>query len=355
MALRELLVSALPRPLLTRFVDPPMQAQGRHPDPAVDGPVLPEDMPAERRALLDCEEMRRFREVLLLPGVHEVRGSVLGDLQRFTGFSEEECLQRCLDWEQYSIQEWSGAKRDSPAAVQDFYEQARSWCFDLLWYAYLQTEGHGQLSSVRIARHLGDLSGRRHMDLGSGAGVTCQLFAALGADSHLADVSPVLLAFAQDRLATRGSALPAIDLRTQPYPDDLDVVTAIDVFAHVTDMPATAAALARAVVPGGLLFANFDVRFASPANVWHLYDDDLPLRRALIQAGFDEVDQLGGVLRVYRRRGGPRTARDRLRSALTVGPARQVARSARHAGGAVLRRLAREAVRPTPASGRTLP
>ena len=355
MVLRDLLVRAIPDPLITRFTQAPMQAQGRHPDPAVDGPVLPEDMAPERRALLDCPEMRCFREVLLLPGHDDVRSSVLADLQRFTGLPEQECLERCLDWERYSVQEWSAAERDSPAGVQDFYDQARSWCFDLLWYAYLQTEGFGQLSSVRIARHLGDLSGRRHLDLGSGAGVTCQLFAALGADTHLADVSPVLLAFAQDRLAARGTSVPAVDLRTEPYPAGLDVVTAIDVLAHVPDMPGTARALARAVVPGGLLFANFDVRPASEANAWHLYDDDLLLRRALVQAGFDEVDLLDGVLRVYRRRSGPPTAPDRLRAALAVGPVRQGLRTARHAGGAVARRLVRAAVRPTPPSGRTPP
>jgi hypothetical protein len=42
-----------------------------------------------------------------------------------------------------------------------------------------------------------------------------------------------------------------------------------------------------------LLFANFDTRPQTvPANAWHLYDDDRPLRAQLHRVGFEPVENL---------------------------------------------------------------
>ena len=53
--------------------------------------------------------------------------------------------------------------------------------------------------------------------------------------------------------------------------------------------------------PGGLLFANFDVRPATFENAWHLYDDDLPLRWKLQRVGFEPEEVLDGMITRYRR------------------------------------------------------
>jgi hypothetical protein len=53
--------------------------------------------------------------------------------------------------------------------------------------------------------------------------------------------------------------------------------------------------------PGGVLFANFDVRPATPENAWHLYSDDLPLRWELQRACFEPEYSLNGMITRYRR------------------------------------------------------
>lgn len=325
--------------LRERLHQEPMLAQGLHPDPAEVGPAPRGELPPDRLALLASHEMVMFRKGLLLPGNTDHRESVLADLARFTGLSNQECLERALGWEELSIQEWSASDRSSPDGIQQFYDQARSWCFDLLWYAYLQSEGYGYPASVRVARWLGDLTGVRHLDFGSGIGATSQLFLALGANSHLSDVSPVLLSFAASRLAVRGCEVGTTDLRTAEPPTGFDVVTAFDVLAHVPDITETAAVLARTVKPGGLLFANFDVRSSSPANAWHLYDDDLRLRSALSRAGFRELEVLDDVIRVYRLSTAPLALTERLRNEVRLGAPHQAVRAARHRVRSGLRRL----------------
>jgi SAM-dependent methyltransferase len=153
------------------------------------------------------------------------------------------------------------------------------------------------------------------LDLGSGAGVTAQFFAALGYDVTLADISKPLLSFARWRLDRRGVQATYLHLPADLPEDRFDLVTALDVMAHVPDVADTARRLHRALHPEGLFVTNFDVRRHSPENAWHLYEDDLPLRWAVERAGFVPVKLIDGIIWIYR--AAPTTgARARIRTAL---------------------------------------
>ena len=116
----------------------------------------------------------------------------------------------------------------------------------------------------------------------------------------LADLSGPLLNFARWRLERRGLKATYLHLPAQLPENHFDLVTAVDVLAHVADVSETAQRLHRALRPGGLLVANFDVRRYSPRNAWHLYEDDLPLRWAVQRAGFVPVGLIDGILWIYR-------------------------------------------------------
>ena len=176
-------------------------------------------------------------------------------------------------------------------ALLPFYNSTTSWSFDLLWYAYLESAGLAYPVAPAVAQvALRSNTPRRHLDFGSGIGVGSQLFQALGYETTLADVSKTLLAFARFRLERRDIPATYIDLNDEQLPSrSFDVITAVDTLAHVPDVAATAAELHRALVPGGMLFANFDVRPRTRENAWHLYDDDLVPRWQLQRAGFEPV------------------------------------------------------------------
>lgn len=247
--------------------------------------------------------MGLFKEALRLKQDRSIRESVLDDLSAYFNLDPEECVRRCVNWEEWSVQEWQSRRRDSSDALTDFYQKNMSWAFDLLWYAYLQSEGYSYPVSVAIAQSMPTPSGgRRHLDFGSGVGVTSQVFTALGYQSDLADISTSLLAFARFRLERRSVLARFIDLNSeQLQPAAYDVITAIDTLVHVPDLAATAAVLHRSLRPGGVLFANFDVRPMTPENAWHLYDDDLPLRWVFQRTGFEPAESLDGMITRYRR------------------------------------------------------
>jgi len=276
---------------------------GRHPDPLESAPPDERNWAPRQRSVAASDAMVHYRAGLALAPGMGIRDSVLDDLSNYFGLSPEECVQRCRDWEQWSVVEWSAKPRVTSEDVRDFYLGTASWCFDLLWYAYLQAEGHAYPVSAAAAESLPrPAKGSRHLDFGSGVGVTAQMFRSLGYESDLADVSVSLLQFARWRLERRSVEARYIDLnRCELASEAYDVITAIDTLVHVPDVAHTVRELHRALRPGGILFGNFDVRPPTPENAWHLYSDDLPLRWKLQRAGFEPIESLDGMLTAYRK------------------------------------------------------
>ena len=108
-------------------------------------------------------------------------------------------------------------------------------------------KGADALASVRI------------LDVGCGAGILAEPLARMGAAVTGIDPSPELIAAARLHAADSGLAIDyraatAEDLTAtgEPY----DIVTALEVVEHVTDVPAFVAACAALVKPGGMLVAS---------------------------------------------------------------------------------------------------
>jgi SAM-dependent methyltransferase len=285
------------------FPVPSPMRQGAHIDPEAAGVAAPDLSSlrhAARKALLS-PEMDSFREALKLPGL-SVRDSVLDDLASYHHITPGEARQRAIDWEQWSVQEWKAADRTNDEGLKNFYRSTESWAYDLLWYAYVQTERYGApMSVIALQAACAHVSSGRHLDFGSGAGVTSQLFGRAGFDIELADISTSLLDFARFRLERRQIEARYLDLGAETLESArYDVITALDTFAHVPDPSKSACELYRALRPGGVLVTNFDVRPPSDENAWHLYQDDLPLRSALVTAGLVRCDRAGDLW-LYRR------------------------------------------------------
>jgi SAM-dependent methyltransferase len=143
-------------------------------------------------------------------------------------------------------------------------------------------------------------------------------------------------------LEKRGVKAKYLNLPADFPEDEFDLITALDVMAHVPDPAETAQRLRRALHTGGLFVANFDVRRQSPQNAWHLYEDDLPLRWSVQRAGFVPVGLIDGILWVYR--AAPTTgfmarARTALAWARLASPVAKAVRASRRA-------LARAALAP---------
>lgn len=321
-------------------------SQGAHPDPLSPDhqPPDPADLSDRWRSALASPEMVAYRQVLAIPGGTDIRQGVLDDLATYHHITPEEALERCLHWEELSVQEWQAGDRSSPEGIRDFYNSTQSWAFDLLWYAYLQAEGCSYPVPVVAAMAFQGSAGTpRCLDFGSGVGDTAQLLVALGYEVDLADVSRPLLDFARWRLARRGQPATFIDLNDEQVPADrYDIILAKDVLSHVPDYAETVDRLHRALLPGGILVANLDTRVPSPENAWHLYEDDAPLLRTLLNTGFVRGEGFDGYLYVFHKveRTGVGHLARRARNAVVLGPAGPTLQRVRRKAGAAVRRAA---------------
>ena len=317
-----------------------------HRDPLDPGCAAPDPdaWPPRQLDAWNSPEMEAFRSALRIGGGDE-RAGVISDLASYFEIAPDEAVRRALHWAEWYVSEWTADERDSAASIRDFYRTTQATAFDVLWYAYLQSAGQSYPVSVAIARTLKPHSaGRHHLDFGSGVGVTAQLFQRLGYDTTLADVSNSLLAFARYRLDRRETPAKYLDLNDAALGvNAYDVITAIDVLVHVPDLKTTIAVLHRALRPGGILFANFDVRPQTEENVSHLYADDLPLRWQLQRAGFEPEESLDGMITRYRRV-DPAGVSHALRGARDLALLRSPARPAFRAAKAYLRGIARQAL-----------
>lgn len=102
---------------------------------------------------------------------------------------------------------------------------------------------------------VGDVSGRRVLDLGCGTGADSVLLAARGAEVSAVDISAELLALASQRASLDGQADRIVTLRGSthdiPVPDaSLDLVFGNAVLHHV-DLTLTAREVRRVLKPGG--------------------------------------------------------------------------------------------------------
>ncbi|MEO0495186.1 MAG: class I SAM-dependent methyltransferase [Actinomycetota bacterium] len=308
---------------------------GPHPDPTVD--PRPASGGSERvDAAVAGPAMAAFRDSLALPPDLDARGGVVDDLATHYGFSPDEVVERCRGWVEHSVEEWGSSARETNEDIFDFYRTNVSWAFDVLWYAYLQAELYSYPVSVAIADDL-PAGSLRHLDFGSGTGVTSQMMVRLGHRSDMADIATGMLEFARFRHTRRGDEVRSIDLNDETLGEDVyDVITAIDTLVHIPNLADACRTLHAALRPDGLLYANFDVRPDGPENAPHLYEDDLPLRRLLQRTGFVPEASIDGMVVRYRRV-DPTTLEHRVRvvrDALMLGPVRRTVRFARR----VLRR-----------------
>jgi ubiquinone/menaquinone biosynthesis C-methylase UbiE len=270
-----------------------------HVDPT-ESPANSDRWHPDMKAALESPEMETYRSVLKI-GDLDVRASVLQELSDYHGYSPEECLKRCLHWEDWSVEEWKSADRSTQEGIQEFYQSVQSWAFDLMWYAYLQTTGYAYPASVVAARFAEDKAkGRDYLDFGSGTGTTAQLFARLGFHTSMADISAPLLKYAAWRMERHGDQASQIHLTTEELPAKAyDFITALDTLVHVTDIDTTARDLHRAIRPGGYLLANFDVRKQGHGSQWHLHNDLYGIDHRLRAAGFVRTHTLGDTTNCY--------------------------------------------------------
>src|SRR5260370_22634904 len=126
--------------------------------------------------------------------------------------------------------------RDTPDGLLDFYRTTQSWIFDTVWYHAQQCLDEQFPQSVAIAHALRHARTGHILDHGAGPGSTGLFFQRLGWQVSMSDISTTMQAFAKWRCAQRGVPATFYDTSREALPaDTFDVITSVDVVAHIPD------------------------------------------------------------------------------------------------------------------------
>ena len=243
----------------------------------------------EQDRLLDVYR-RWWTEALQRPGEPDLAESLVGELAAYTGTSDREVIRaRCRQAVLAIRDQWQRSVDPAdPKAIEQFYDQTEAHLYELMWWHTL-AEDVSPLAYV-TALDFGRRHGcSRYLDFGSGVGSGGLLFARNRFAVTLADISSSLLRFCRWRFEQAGLPLRAIDLKSAPLPEAaFDLVTAMDVFEHLTDPLEVVDAIHRALRPGGYLFGRFAAE-EDPMRPQHIVLDFAPVFAHLRARGFTEV------------------------------------------------------------------
>lgn len=122
-----------------------------------------------------------------------------------------------------------------------------------------------------ILRRMGDLTGKRLLDIGAGLGESSVYFALRGARVTTVDLSPGMVEFAQKLgkahgVSIQGAVAAAEDLNVGQ--GCFDIVYAANVLHHVADKRAFFQQIHRALAPGGWFFTIDPLRYNPVINVY---------------------------------------------------------------------------------------
>jgi SAM-dependent methyltransferase len=152
-----------------------------------------------------------------------------------------------------------------------------------------------------ILKSMGDLKGKRILDIGSGLGESSVYFALLGASVTTVDISPVMVETAVRLGEKHGVKLEGIVSTAEGLSvprDHYDFVYIANAIHHVPDRPALFRQIHDALRPGGKFFSIDPVGYNPVINVYRRMatevrtPDEEPLRMgdlALVKQYFREV------------------------------------------------------------------
>lgn len=143
-----------------------------------------------------------------------------------------------------------------------------------------------------IRRLLGDLEGRRLLDVGCGLGEASVYFALEGAEVTACDLSPGMLRAAKSLAARHGTCLeplecPADELAAAD--DSFDVVYAGNLLHHMPDAGTVLGEFRRVVRPGGLVVTWDPLAYNPVINLYRRMatevrtEDEAPLRFSVLR------------------------------------------------------------------------
>jgi mycofactocin glycosyltransferase len=240
------------------------------------------------RSLAEYRQM--WERALILDGHHDLQESLLAELGRYTQCTDVTEVQRRCEQAVASLKrEWEGTVQSADRqSIERFYDESQAMLYELTGWHTL-SDDVSPLAYVLALRFAQQHGCRSYLDFGSGVGSGGILFARHGLEATLADISASLLRFSAWRLGMRKLSAQYIDLKVSKLPNQgFDVITAMDVFEHLSDPVEAVENLWKALKPGGFLYARISAE-PDEARPQHIVEDFAPTFERMQALGFVEV------------------------------------------------------------------
>lgn len=246
----------------------------------------------QAQLLLTSEYANIWNAALLLDGQTSLQQSILTELAEYTGAKDiEQVRQRCCNQQGQIAAAWRRTvNEDDRASIDAFYDtcEVDLYIHSLMWWHTL-AEDDSPLAYVLALKFAQERGCRSLLDFGAGAGSGAVLYARHGLQTAAADISAPMLAFTNWRLRRRNLDASIIDLRTSELPaNQYDMITAMDVFEHLSDPLGTVDHIARALKPCGFLFGRFAVE-KDDDHPLHIVRDFRPVFDRLAALGLNKI------------------------------------------------------------------
>lgn len=240
------------------------------------------------RALAEYRQI--WERALILPAHDDLRESLLAELGAYTQCSElAEVRRRCEQAVASLKRDWEDKVQSTDRrSIERFYDESPAMLHELMWWHTLGDD-LSPLAYVLALRFAQQHGCKSYLDFGAGVGAGGLLFAQNGLQTTLADISSPLLRFSAWRLGLRKLPAQYIDLKRSHLPSEgFDIVTAMDVFEHLSDPLETVEKLWDALKAGGFLYGRISAEPDEdrPQHIVHDFEPTFERMRAL---GFVEV------------------------------------------------------------------
>jgi mycofactocin glycosyltransferase len=237
-----------------------------------------------------AEYRQTWEHALILPAHDDLRGSLLAELGRYTQCADVAEVRRRCDQAVASLKrEWEDkVQSEDRRSIERFYDESPAMLHELIWWHTL-SEDVSPLAYVLALRFAQQHGCQSYLDFGAGVGAGGLLFARHGLQTTLADISLSLLRFSAWRLRLRKLPAQYIDLKRSHLPGQgFDIITAMDVFEHLSDPVEAVEKLWNALKPGGFLYGRISAEPDEdrPQHIVHDFEPTFERMRAL---GFVEV------------------------------------------------------------------
>ena len=211
---------------------------------------------------------------LMAPRSGDIRTDLVDEAAEYLGIPLAEAWDRLRGAGDRFRDEWIATVGQSTDAtlITEFYNRVDTELFELLeWHAVDPIHYRTLIlrDAVRPRR------GRSYLDYGSGIGSDAVVFAEAGYSVTVADISDLLLGFAEFRCRKRGATVHTIDLKSQELPANAyDVAVCFDVLEHIPEPIPVVHRIHRAMRRGGVVAIHAPFGH-DPEHPMHVVHDDV--------------------------------------------------------------------------------